>query len=95
MQEKFANYQIGVDINRKLPKLCCEVTVRLTEDLSRIQGWKKKTFICRAREFLSGKILRPIHASSVDIEIIEWNHAEKKNPEIKLNGLQIKLFKVA
>lgn len=94
MQEQFANYQIGVEINRSLPKGCCEVTVRLDSELSRIQGWKKRTFICSGKEIVNGKVLKPIHQTEVDVAIYEWDHPEKKNVEIKLNSLQIKLFKV-
>lgn len=95
MHEHFANYQIGVDIFRGLPKGCCEVTVRLNDELARIQGWRKKVFVCQSKKFLNGKLMRPIHATDVDVVVYEWNHPEKKNLEIHLNNLKIKLFKIS
>ena len=93
MHGQFANYQIGVEINRGLPRGCCEVTVHLDNELGRIQGWKKKIFICRQKVILSGSVLTPIHQTNIQLAIFEREIADRKEFEIQLNSLQIKLFK--
>lgn len=94
MQEQFANYQIGVDILNGLPKECCEVTVKLNEEFASIQGWKKKVFICRSKDIVNGKVMKPVHETGVELAVYEWDHPEKKTIEIQLNSLLIKLFRI-
>lgn len=89
--KKFSNYQIEVELEPG-PKETEVATVFLSGDLAEKTGWKKRVFICRAKEILTGKVLRPVHPTSDQFEIIHKSHSESTAFEIRLNSSLIRLF---
>lgn len=91
MNQSFANYQVTVDINHDLPKNCCEVTVKLSDNLAEFQGWKKKNFICRKRKLGVGESMKPIHKTDDNLEVI----VRDSYYGLKLNTMEIRLFQIS
>lgn len=89
--KKFSNYQIEVQLEPG-PKETEVATVILSGELAVTNGWKKRVFICRAKEILTGKVLKPVHPTPDQVEIHEKNNHLRTAFEIRLNSSLIRLF---
>lgn len=89
--KKFSNYQIEVQLEEG-PKDTEIATVHLEGDLALTTGWKKRIFILKAKEVLTGRILKPVHVSPDQIEFHE-RETNGASYEFKLNSRSIRLFR--
>jgi hypothetical protein len=89
--ETFSNYQIEVQLEEG-PKQTKVVTITLSGELAESIGWKKRIFICRTKNDLIGRSLKPLHQTPDNIEIYERN-STLNIFEISLNHSKIRLFR--
>ena len=87
----FANFQIQLTFE-EISQNFATIVIYLSGDLQKQRGWKKRTFICRSKESITGTFFIPT-AHSEDIEILRPSQYSG-DFEVKLEGEPIRLFPI-